>query len=161
MFRDSGFKLHVADDAEAPLAVARDVDAALLVTAEGRRAATRAGSLDAAGLSPSHGSARAQTLELGLGPPGHPPMGIGDGPGGLGASPISSPANQGRGRGRPVPEFRVSKSGPSPVPVGPESPDKSGTTGTGCPRPVTVSWGEWTRTSESLTSASGVINEIE
>ncbi len=37
---DSG--LHFADDAEAPLAVARDVDAALEVTAEGRRAATRA-----------------------------------------------------------------------------------------------------------------------
>jgi len=46
LFRDSG--LHFADDAEAPLAVARDVDAALWVTAEGRRAATRAGSLDAA-----------------------------------------------------------------------------------------------------------------
>jgi hypothetical protein len=45
---DSG--LHFADDAEAPLAVARDVDAALWVTAEGRRAATRARarSLDAA-----------------------------------------------------------------------------------------------------------------
>jgi hypothetical protein len=42
LFRDSG--LHFADDAEAPLAVARDVDAALWVTAEGRRAATRAGS---------------------------------------------------------------------------------------------------------------------
>ncbi len=43
--------MHFADrdDAEAPpLAVARDVDAALWVTAEGRRAATRAGSLDAA-----------------------------------------------------------------------------------------------------------------
>ena len=46
LFLDSG--LHFADDAEAPMAVARDVDAALLVTAEGRWAATRAGSLDAA-----------------------------------------------------------------------------------------------------------------
>ena len=47
LFLDSG--LHFADDAEVPMAVARDhVDAALLVTAEGRWAATRAGSLDAA-----------------------------------------------------------------------------------------------------------------
>ena len=47
LFLDSG--LHFADDAEAPMAVARDVlvDAALLVIAEGRWAATRAGSLDA------------------------------------------------------------------------------------------------------------------
>jgi hypothetical protein len=53
LFRDSG--LHFADDAEAPLAVTRDVDAALWVTrtrtAEGRRAATRAGSFNLNGCS--------------------------------------------------------------------------------------------------------------
>ena len=56
LFLDSG--LQFADDAEAPLAVARDVDAALLVTAEGRWAATRAGSLDAARAASASGRVR-------------------------------------------------------------------------------------------------------
>jgi hypothetical protein len=88
-------------------------------------------------------------------------MGIGDGPGGLGAwTPDSESGKSGTGTGPAGPGIQQIGSSP-----GPSAPGKSGTTGSrglGCPaRHVTVSWDEWTQTSESLTSASGVINEIE